>query len=336
MLVSVIQNQNPELTPVSQPDTKHVRMSNLGNLTLHPDNSEVKLPGPIVVIGEVLWDVFPDSFQLGGAPLNFAAHAKRLGHDAILISGLGKDELGGRAAKEIADLGLPTNMLRQSGLYGTGKALVSVDESGQADFEVVRPAAYDDIHLNPAELTALTELRAAWLYYGTLFASRENGMATLREIWNALPQASRFYDINLRAGFDSAEVVSGLLSAADVVKLNESEAQTVSARFGLPRELSAFCRQGAERFGWRSVAVTLGERGCVILDRGEFAFAEGRPVEVADTVGAGDAFSAAFLHGIIEGWPVARIASFANRVGALVASRAGAIPEWDIAETAAL
>ena len=311
-------------------------MSNLGNLTLHPVNSEVALPGPIIVVGEVVWDIFPESVCLGGAPLNFAAHAARLGHTAILISGLGNDALGDRAASEIRELGLSTDMLRRSVRYKTGRALVALDEEGQASFEIERPAAYDDIWLSEAELRSLGELDPSWLYYGTLFTSTEHGMATLQQLLEALPNARRFYDLNLRSGFERAELVSELIAAAHVVKLNESEARVVSALFGLPGEPEGLCRQGAERFGWRSACVTLGERGCAIFDDGEFVHVEGHSVEVADTVGAGDAFAAAFLHGLLNGWPAEKIADFANRVGALVASRPGAIPAWSVAEAGAL
>jgi len=311
-------------------------VSNLGDLTLHLVNNGIQLPGPTVVVGEVLWDVFPESVRLGGAPLNFAAHVARLGHDAILISGLGNDELGDRASKEIAELGLPADRLCKSARYKTGTALVTLDKEGQASFRIERPAAYDDIWLNAADLRNLGNLDPSWLYYGTLLASTKHGMATLQELLKALPRASRFYDLNLRSGFESADVVSQLIAAADVVKLNEAEAHAVSAILGLPEEPESLCRQGAERFGWRAACVTLGERGCVIFNDGEFVHAEGHSIEVADTVGAGDAFAAAFLHGLINGWPVQRIASFANRVGALVASRPGAIPAWSVAEAVAL
>jgi fructokinase len=106
----------------------------------------------------------------------------------------------------------------------------------------------------------------------------------------------------------------------------------VRSHLGLPSSLEAFCRCGAERFAWRAVCVTLGERGCVMFDGREFVEARGQPVQVIDTVGAGDAFAAAFLHGLVQRWPPRDIAVFANRVGGLVASRAGAIPEWTLAE----
>jgi fructokinase len=310
-------------------------VTNSGNWTIQIGDRAAP-SAPIVAIGEVLWDIFPESLRLGGAPLNFAAHAKRLGYDAVLVSALGGDELGERAAGEIAALGLPMRLVGRSANHPTGTAVVCIGSGGQVDFRIMRPAAYDEIRLSTEELLSLSALGPAWIYYGTLFASSPNGQETLGQLWNALPQASRFYDVNLRDGLDTAAVIPQLLSAADVVKLNESEAQVISRQFDLPGSIEAFCRQASKRFGWRGVAVTLGERGCVVLYRGEFAAADGLSVEVADTVGAGDAFSAAFLHGLIHDWPAAEIAGFANRVGALIASRPGAIPAWDLAEADAL
>jgi fructokinase len=310
-------------------------MSHPGNLTL-PPGDDVQSPGPIVVVGEVLWDIFAESRRLGGAPLNFAVHAKRLGHCPILISALGRDDLGNTAAKEISELGLSLEMVNRSANHATGTASVSIDGDGHPSYRIPRPAAYDEIALNAPELRRLSQLAPGWLYYGTLFASITNGMNTLQRLFAALSDASLFYDINLRAGFQSMDVVSRLIAKANVVKFNEDEAQAIGAHFGLSRDLEAFCSEGARRFGWRAAAVTLGERGCVVWNHGDFAQAEGRNVEVADTVGAGDAFSAAFLHGLALRWPVGEIANFANRVGALVASRPGAIPDWTLAEAAAL
>ena len=259
---------------------------------------------------------------------------RRLGFNPILISAIGRDQLGERAAREIAALGLNTVMLQRSEKWETGSASVALDASGQPAFRIARPAAYDDLHLTDAELGALQALKPSWLYYGTLFPSTPQGRATLEQLLNAMPDATRFYDVNLRPGFESLSLVTELLALAGVVKLNEAEAQTLARHLGLPEDGEGFCRAGAARFGWRSVCVTLGERGCAVFDGGEFVRAEGQKVRVADTVGAGDAFAAAFVHGLEHGWPALRIARFANRVGALVASRAGAIPDWSLAEAA--
>ena len=130
------------------------------------------------------------------------------------------------------------------------------------------------------------------------------------------------------------QLVIEMLELADVVKLNEEELCIVRKFTRLPSEIEAFCREGSKRFGWKAVCVTLGARGCAMLCGEEYVEAVGHAVKVADPVGAGDAFAAAFLHGLISHWPVARIAEFANRVGALVASRHGAIPDWTVKEAA--
>ena len=291
---------------------------------------------PIVVLGEVLWDILPDGSCLGGAPLNFAVHAARLGYQPVLISAVGADPLGRRAVRILKRLDLLTSMVQTTRKWPTGKATVELDPHGQPTFTIHRPAAYDALQITDCDLEALSRLKPAWIYYGTLFPSTPEGKATLFRLLAVLPGATQFYDINLRPGFEEPALVSELLARADVVKLNESEATTVARMSGLPEKLEEFCRAGTERFGWRAVCVTLGACGCAILNGGEFVRADGYPVPVADSVGTGDAFAAAFLHGLTEGWPAARVAAFANRVGAIVASRVGATPEWTIAETAAL
>jgi fructokinase len=146
----------------------------------------------------------------------------------------------------------------------------------------------------------------------------------------------KFYDVNLRPGSDSPDLVRELLQLADVVKLNEEELQRVHEFTGLPADVEAFCRKGSDRYGWRAVGVTLGERGCAILSGGQYVESVGHPVDVVDTVGAGDAFAAAFMHGLSQNWPAGEIGAFANRVGALVASRHGAIPDWTLEEAVSL
>ena len=286
----------------------------------------------IVVLGEVLWDIFEQSRRLGGAALNFAAHAKRLGHAPSLISAVGTDSLGEEAASAITDLGLDTTFLQKTNRFPTGTARVKLGPGDRTAFVIERPAAYDAIQLSDQDLKQLAGIAPTWFYYGTLFASTTEGEAVLGRVLHALPDAIRFYDLNLRPGCDSPDIVSRLLTQADVVKLNEDELHAVHEITGLPREYEAFCREGSRQYGWRAICVTLGARGCALLAFGQYAHAGGHVVDVVDSVGAGDAFCAAFVHGLISRWPAAVIAKFANRVGALVASRRGAIPDWSIEE----
>jgi len=282
----------------------------------------------ILVVGEVLWDHFPDSVRLGGAALNFAAHAKRLGQEPLLISAVGTDELGDEALRAISALGLDSSFIQRSELFKTGIASVHLGPSDHTSFVIARPAAYDAVELSSADLQHIIEWRPKWVYYGTLFPSRIAANDVLQRVLEATPQASRLYDLNLRPGFDSPELVCELLQHASVVKLNEDELRAVHEFTGLPADTKGFCCAGIERYGWRAVCVTLGSRGCAILAGGEYVEADGCPVDVADSVGAGDAFAAAFMHGIISNWSTPTIAGFSNRVAALVASAPGAIPDW--------
>ena len=282
----------------------------------------------LLVLGEVLWDIFEQSTRLGGAPLNFAAHLKRLGYDPLLISAVGNDELGARTVAGMADLGLNTRFLQRTCQFSTGTARVKLGPGDQTSFVISRPAAYDSVNISADEATTLQAWAPAWFYYGTLLSHMPSGKAVLEQLLKALPSCLKFYDLNLRRGYESAPLVNELLARADVVKLNEEELDTVRKFTGLPSDAESFCRDGSKRYGWRAVCVTLGARGCAMLRGEEYVEAGGHAVEVADPVGAGDAFAAAFLHGLISEWPVAKIASFGNRMGALVASRHGAIPDW--------
>jgi fructokinase len=269
----------------------------------------------ILSIGEILWDVFPDSVRLGGAPFNFAFHAHRLGHRVIFLSAVGDDERGRAAAGRAAALGLTTEFIQVVADQPTGSVSVRLDAEGHPDFTIHRPAAYDCLTLDDGQLQRLAGLRPDWLYFGTLYAMESHSREMLRRLLDAVPGARRFYDVNLRRGCYTPELVRELLALADAVKVNDDEAQL-------------FPDLGEAA----SVAVTRGERGCAVRIGSDAAECPGYTVKVVDTVGAGDAFAAAFVHGLGAGWNAAKTGDFANRLGALVAARAGALPEWSLGE----
>jgi fructokinase len=275
----------------------------------------------------VLWDCFPDSRRLGGAPLNFAFFLKRLHHVPMLVSAVGADASGAEARSAIVELGLDTSFLRSTDRYRTGRATVRLGPGDETSFTIDRPAAYDAIELSASDTRTLADWNPTWLYYGTLFASCARPHEVLSRLLAALPDASRLYDVNLRPGFESPELVLELLQAADVVKLNERELSVVCRWFGLPSDPQGFCREAAERYEWRAAAVTFGARGAAILVDGEYVEQPGVSVDVVDPVGAGDAFAAAFMHGIVSNWPAEAIARFANRAGALAVGARGGIPD---------
>jgi fructokinase len=291
----------------------------------------------IVAVGELLWDVFPDSERLGGAAFNFAAHARRLGHDVIFLSAVGDDERGRAAIARAAGIGLPVEHIRQVPGAPTGTVTVELDAAGHPAFTIHRPAAYDLLRLDAADIAALSDFSPDWLYFGTLHQADPRIRELDRALMDALPRARRFYDVNLRRNCYDAELVNGLLQRAQVVKLNDEEVGEVDRLAGLSHNgIEDFCRDRAARLGWQAVCITLGERGCALLTGSEYVEVPGYPVRVVDTVGSGDAFAAAFVHGLGLGWPPARIGDFANRLGAVVASRAGAVPEWTLADCEAL
>jgi fructokinase len=291
----------------------------------------------IVSVGEVLWDVIGEREHLGGAPFNFAAHAKRLGHDVQFISAVAKDARGERILERMAQMGLSTQYVRRVEEPPTGTVTVSVDSSGQPQFVIHRPAAYDFAELSDGDLDQLFSSKPEWICFGTLFQASDQGRKVVRKLIERNRSARLFYDVNLRRDCYDSALVEELMSVANAVKLNDAEAIEIDSMFGrASQSLDEFCHNYARRFGWEAVCITQGPRGCTLLTGGELVQAEGYPVTVADAVGAGDAFAAAFIHGLGHGWPPAEIADFANRVGALVASRPGGTPPWTIEEAKAL
>jgi fructokinase len=288
---------------------------------------------PVLSIGELLWDVFPDGERLGGAPFNFAAHMRRLGHAVIFLSAVGDDPRGSAARERATQLGLPPDFIQIAPGQPTGIVTVQLDAAGQPTFTIHRPAAYDAVRLSADDLSRISTFAPAWICFGTLHQTDPRVLAQLRLLIEKNPQARRFYDINLRRDCYTPALVDDLLHQADVVKLNEDEMIEIDRLRGRAHaSIEQFCRQWSAEYGWSAVCVTRGARGGAALVGGEYAEAEGCPVKVVDAVGAGDAFAAAFLHGLSEGWPAARVVAFANRLGALVASRPGAVPPWSIEE----
>jgi fructokinase len=258
----------------------------------------------LLSIGEILWDVIGEQRHLGGAPFNLAVQARRLGHTVAFVSAVGDDELGRAAIAAARTQGIATDYIATVRDAPTGTVTVAVDSEGQPSYTIHRPAAYDCI---PVPQIAFVP---DWICYGTLLQTAAAMRQRVRNLLVVFPGARRFYDVNLRAGSYTPELVAELMECATVVKLNQAELEEVEREFG-PQN-------------WKLACVTRGAAGCTVIMNGARYDCPGYPVKVADTVGAGDAFSAAFLHGLDQGWRPAEIGDFANRVGAEAASRHGA------------
>lgn len=292
----------------------------------------------IISLGEVLWDIVGDQEHLGGAPFNFAVNARRLGHEVFFVSAVGDDERGDRILSRMAELGLYSRYVRRVANLPTGTVSVTVDRAGQPSYVIHRPAAYDVSALDEdqAGLESLVSPPPDWIYYGTLQNLSPASYDALLKVLAAAPAARRFYDVNLRRDSHHPALLRDLLRHASVLKLNYGEVDDLRGALGIGGgSLEQFCRDCAAAFPLETVCVTRGAEGCVLLSK-DYVESPGYRVPVADAIGAGDAFSAALVHGIGAAWPAEEIADFANRVGALVAGRRGGTPEWSMQEALTL
>lgn len=291
----------------------------------------------VVSVGEVLWDIVGQEEHLGGATFNFSAHLSRLGHRVSFISAVGDDQRGHKVIDRMSELGLTTGYLHREEDHPTGTASVVLASDGQPRFVLHRPAAYDFPQITAAQRDQLFSRPVDWIYFGTLHQIYPQARQLTTDLLEQASAARRFYDVNLRSDGYTPPLIQQLMSQATMVKLNHEEVEAIARMFGSRHSsLEEFCRNYADLYKWTGVCVTRGSLGCTVFMDGQYIEAPGYPVQVVDTVGAGDAFAAAFLHGLGNGWPTPAIADFANRVGALVASRRGAIPDWTIAEANAL
>jgi fructokinase len=214
---------------------------------------------------------------------------------------------------------------------------VELNAAGVPKFTLHHPAAYDAPQLREDDLSTLLSPQPDWIYFGTLFQMSPQAKQLTYRLIDSHCGARLLFDVNLRKESYTAPLVRELMARAQVVKLNEDEAMEIDRMLSRhPHSLEDFCRDYSKEFGWQSVCVTRGEKGCVMLVNGKYVEAGGYTVQSQDTVGAGDAFAAAFIHGLALQWPAQQIADFANRVAALVASRPGGTPSWNVEEAKAL
>ncbi len=305
---------------------------------------------PTLAIGELLWDLIPSGARLGGASTNFAVLSARLGEFAALISCIGDDALGHEAAEHLATLASSPDTKAHLDLAGieisrtlpTGTVGVSFDEQGRPQYEIHNPVAWDAILISE-QLLDLTQ-RAAVICFGTLAQRHDISRHSIRTLIQAAgPQCVRVCDLNLRAPFCSAEVIRWCIQHTDVLKISDEELPEVARLLGEPaiaagfpstddEELTATATQCAHALlalapECRMVSITLGPHGSLLADRSGSYRHNGFVVDVVDTVGAGDAFTAGLVHAYIRGASLAPISEIANRCGSHVASQSGATPE---------
>ena len=279
----------------------------------------------ILSIGEIVWDIFQDKKILGGAPLNVAYHLSTFGLHVGLISRIGMDDLAEVTLSAIADIGLPVDMVQKDQALPTGQVIVSVGKNNEPSFDIVAPAAWDAIDLEEVADKLPNNFH---LVFGTLAQRSEKSRQAIRALWKKADLT--FYDVNLRPPFTTSELVLDSLAVADVVKLNDNELRKVADWSEIPDgSLAERAKQFFSHWGLLALAVTLGEAGAMLISAEGLVEHPGFQVKVADTVGAGDAFFATLIEGIIKKRPWQECLERANKRGSFVASSPGATPSMD-------
>jgi fructokinase len=281
----------------------------------------------LLCVGEMLWDVLPEGEFLGGAPLNVALHARRLGLDTQLVSRLGDDDRGRRAFDRVRALGLTGDLIQIDPTYPTGIAAATLGADGSASYQFPFPCAWDAIEAAPAALAAA---RGATLVYGTLAQRSETTRRSLAQLLDVA--AWRVFDANLRAPHDDATVTLESLERAHLVKLNEHEVVTLAGWLDVRADADVLFDRLRSQFGTRSLCVTEGERGARLWHEGVRIVQAAVPTVVADTIGAGDSFLAMLLAELLSGESAAGAMQRAARLAAFVASQPGASPDYRAAD----
>ena len=291
-----------------------------------PPASAAKVTGEVLCVGEVLWDSLPEGLFLGGAPFNVACHLRATGTAVAMVSRVGDDRLGEEVLRRAVRYGVGTDLLQVDPELATGFVRVHVDERGNGSYEICEPVAWDAIEATEALLARAARARA--IVFGTLAQRSAVTRATIERLWTvAARDTLMVFDVNLRPPYEDVDTVRASLATADVVKLSEDELVRLSEWFGWDDGGQPEMMRGlAREFGCGVVCVTRGSHGAALLHDGELSEHPGFPADVRDTVGAGDAFLAVLLSGLLAGSSDAELLQHANLMGAYVVTQFGALP----------
>ena len=282
----------------------------------------------VICFGEVLWDVFPSGEKIGGAPLNVALRLNALGIQTNIASRIGDDALGKRLLEFVTAENLSGDLIQVDATHETGQVLVHLDENGSASYTIAHPAAWDNIEA----LTNLIEKVKACdaFLFGSLVARDAISKSTLDQL---LSHANyKVFDVNLRAPHYSIPLLEGLMKKADFIKFNDDELIEISKALGCKEEtMEQQIRFIAEQTQTNSICVTRGSEGALLYQEGKFISQSGFPIQVEDTVGAGDSFLATLLEGLLNKKSAQEALKRACAMGAMVAGSMGANPR--ISET---
>lgn len=307
---------------------------------------QMHLENQILVFGEVLWDLLPSGKQPGGAPSNFAWHANAIGASAFVNTRVGKDPLGDEICAFLRSSGLSGQFVQIDPIHPTGTVNVHLSAGGQPSYEIVENVAWDHIQPMPSLLSFAGQADA--FYFGSLAARSKNNLSTLRILLKQIPKKClRIFDLNLRAPFYHRELIEELLYTSDVFKLNDDELFIVASMFGErmfsvpkkemglfetsdPSEIRADLVDGLQHFmrsfDIKYLVLTAGSNGSFLMDAsGNRSFCPAAKVDIVDTVGAGDSFTAVCTVGLLKGRPLDEINRKANEYAAYICTQSGAM-----------
>jgi fructokinase len=298
-------------------------------------SSRIK-PIKALTFGEALFDIIRGSAHLGGAPLNLAAHLAKLGAKSAVITAVGRDELGENLLARAEAMGIDTSYILIEENRPTGTVTVELQAEGIPVFTINEGIAWDAITPGENEFRALSGEEWDVFCFGTLAQRSEENRKTLERLFSEIKAKHFFYDVNLRTGHYKKEWILSSLEHSTILKMNEEEVATIFCLLSGTADTykplfsyKAFCRLVTGKYpGISVICITKGPRGAAVYHKGVYEEVETTPVEVADTVGAGDAFSAGFLYACLSGCGVSKAASIACILGTYVASKPGAVPEY--------
>lgn len=281
---------------------------------------------PVVIgIGELLWDMLPGGKRAGGAPINFVYHAARLGAEGYAVSAVGHDALGDEILHELEKNGIKYCIERND--YPTGHVKVTLND-GIPSYEIVEGVAWDHLKASP-DAVKLVE-KADAVCFGTLaLRSAESKKAVETLLAHAPADALRFFDVNLRGTYYSRVLIEELLSKANIFKINDEEINVLKQLFDTDGDVDEICRRFISRHHLKYMIFTAGEKYSAVYTDTEKSYLPTPQVKVADTVGAGDAFSGAFVYNILTGKTLAQAHAAAVKVAAFVSTKSGAWPFYE-------
>ncbi len=284
--------------------------------------------------GEILWDCLPSGRYAGGAPFNVAVHLAQLGASVSLISAVGRDSLGDEILQVAKDKNVDVGSINRARIgLATGQVIARLDEEGNAIYEILQPAAWDEIDISDTTLDAVS--RAGALVFGSLVARSPSNLRQLNRLLD-IAGPLKFFDANLRPPFVDPRVVIDLAKRADVLKLSDSELGSVvswirksdvsRSRLDGPVQIARACATISEATHVPRICITLGERGAALWNEGDFVSASASKVIIKDSVGAGDAFLAALMLGLTRQIETKTVLENACRLAGFVVSQDGATP----------